>query len=154
MKRLFFEDLEPGMRFESHELTVSGEEVLDFARRYDPQAFHTDPEAAKATFFRGWVASGWHTAALTMRLTVETLPIMGGVIGGGMEELRWPNALKPGDTIRIQVEVLEKRMLKSRGDIGLVKVRVTTLNQRGEPVQSMVPNLFAPLRAARVPEKA
>ena len=150
-KTLHFEDLEVGMRFESREMKVSGEEVLEFARRYDPQPFHTDPAAAKDTFFREWVASGWHTSALSMRLVVETVLIEGGVIGGGVEELRWPNALKPGDTIRLVVEVIEKRTLKSRGDIGLVKVRMTTLNQRGEIVQTMIPNLFAPRRGAAVP---
>ena len=152
-KTLHFEDLEVGMRFESRTMEVTGDEVLQFAQRYDPQPFHIDPAAAKNTFFREWVASGWHTSALSMRLVVETVPIEGGVIGGGVEEMRWPNALKPGDTIRLVVEVLEKRTLKSRGDIGLVKVRMTTLNQRDEIVQTMIPNLFAPLRAAAVPAR-
>ena len=145
---LFYEDLKVGMRFESRTLAVTAEDVDDFARKYDPQPFHTDPVAAKATFFGGLVASGWHTSALTMRLVTESLTISGGVVGGGVDELRWPNALRPGDTIHLVSEVIEMRTLKSRGDVGLVKFRVTTLNQRGEPVQSMVPNLFAPIRAA------
>ncbi len=145
---LCYEDLKVGMRFESRSLAVTPEDVDDFARKYDPQPFHLDPVAAKGSFFGGVVASGWHTCALTMRLVVESLPIEGGAIGGGVDELRWPNALRPGDTIRLTSEVIEMRTLKSRADVGLVTFRVTTLNQRGEPVQSMVPNLFAPIRAA------
>ena len=143
-----YEDLKVGMRFESRTLAVTPEDVEAFARKFDPQPFHIDPIAAQATFFKGLVASGWHTSALTMRLVVESLPILGGVVGGGVDELRWPNALRPGDTIRLVSEVIEMRTLKSRADVGLVKFRVTTLNQRGEAVQSMVPNLFAPIRAA------
>ena len=145
---LCYEDLSVGMRFESRELKVTPEDVNEFARKYDPQPFHLDPVAAQQTFFKGLVASGWHTSALTMRLVVESLPIAGGVIGGGVDELRWPGALRPGDTIRLASEVIEMRTLKSRSDVGLVKFRVTTLNQRGEAVQTMVPNLFAPIRAA------
>ena len=145
---LCYEDLKVGMRFESRSLAVTPEDVDDFARKYDPQPFHLDPVAAKGSFFGGVVASGWHTCALTMRLVVESLPIEGGAIGGGVDELRWPNALRPGDTIRLTSEVIEMRTLRSRADMGLVKFRVTALNQRGEPVQSMVPNLFVPIRAA------
>ena len=145
---LYYEDLEVGMLLESRELVVTAEDVREFASKYDPQPFHLDPIAAQATFFKGLVASGWHTSALTMRLVVESLPIAGGVVGGGVDELRWPNALRPGDTIRLSSEVIEMRTLRSRTDVGLVKFRVTTLNQRAEPVQLMVPNLFAPLRAA------
>ena len=146
MKTLTYEDLAVGQRFRSREMTVGEAEVIEFARAFDPQPFHTDPAAARATFFKGHVASGWHTSALTMRLVVESLPISGGVIGGGVDELRWPNALKPGDTIHLESEVLEMRTLKSRADVGLVKFRCVTVNQKGEPVQSMVPNLFAPRR--------
>ena len=145
---LYYEDLNVGMLLESRELVVTAEDVREFASKYDPQPFHLDPIAAQATFFKGLVASGWHTSALTMRLVVESLPIAGGVVGGGVDELRWPNALRPGDTIRLSSEVIEMRTLRSRTDVGLVKFRVTTLNQRAEPVQVMVPNLFAPLRAA------
>jgi len=143
---LFYDDLSVGQKFKSREVTVSEADVLAFAHSFDPQPFHTDPGAAAATFFKGHVASGWHTSALTMRLVVESLPIEGGVIGGGVDELRWPNALKPGDTIHLESEVIEMRTLKSRADVGLVKFRVVTLNQKGEAVQTMVPNLFAPRR--------
>ena len=145
---LCYEDLKVGMRFESRSLAVTPEDVDAFAREYDPQPFHLDPVAAKATFFGELVASGWHTSALTMRLVTESLPIAGGIVGGGVDELRWPTALRPGDTIRLECEVIEMRTLKSRAHLGLVKMRVVTLNQRGEVVQSMVPNLFAPIRAA------
>ena len=134
------------MKFRSADRAVSAEEIVAFARDFDPQPFHTDPAAAPHTFFRGHVASGWHTSALTMRLVVESLPIEGGVIGGGVDELRWPAALKPGDTIHLESEVIEKRTLKSRADMGLVKFRCNTVTQRGDVVQTMVPNLFAPRR--------
>ncbi len=146
-KSLRYDDLKVGMRFTSREMTVTEEQVIGFAHSFDPQPFHVDPVAAKDTFFGAHVASGWHTCALTMRLITESLPIDGGVVGGGVDELRWPNAMRPGDTIHLESEVIEMRTLKSRADLGLVKFRVVTLNQRGEPVQTMVPNLFAP-RAA------
>lgn len=142
----YYDDFKVGDRFKSRDLTVSEADVLAFANSFDPQPFHTDPVAAKATFFGAHVASGWHTSALTMRLVVESLPVVGGVVGGGVDELRWPNALKPGDTIHLESEVIEMRTLKSRADVGLVKFRVVTLNQKGQAVQSMVPNLFAPRR--------
>ena len=145
-RNLFFEDLEVGMRFRSRDLTVTPEDVADFAGKYDPQPFHLDPVAARDTFFKGLVASGWHTSALTMRLVVESLPISGGIVGGGVDELKWPGALRPGDVIHLESEVLERRTLKSRSDVALVKFRVVTLNQKGEAVQSMMPNLFAPVR--------
>ena len=148
-KYLYYEDLEVGTRFRSRDLAVTPEDVADFAGKYDPQPFHLDPIAAKDTFFKGLVASGWHTSALTMRLVVESLPIAGGVVGGGVDELRWPGALRPGDTIHIESEVIEARTLRSRSDVALVKFRCLTVNQRGETVQSMMPNLFAPIRAAK-----
>jgi acyl dehydratase len=151
MEPLYYDDLKVGMRFVSRELAVTPEDVADFAGKYDPQPFHLDPVAAEKTFFRGLVASGWHTSALTMRLVIESLPMAGGVVGGGVDELRWPNALRPGDVVHLESEVIEMRTLKSRADVGLVKFRVVTLNQRGEAVQSMVPNLFAPTRAGATP---
>ena len=147
-KNLYYEDLQVGMRFRSRDYTVTPEEVDEFARKYDPQPFHIDAAAAKDTFFKGVVASGWHTSAITMRLVVESLPIAGGVIGAGVEELRWPGPVRPGDVIHVESEVIERRVLKSRADMALVKFSLVTLNQKGEPVQSMVPNLFAPVRGS------
>jgi acyl dehydratase len=145
---LCYDDLQVGMTFGAGGVTVSAEEIKRFATQFDPQPFHLDEKAAGATFFQGLAGSGWHTAALTMRLVVEALPIAGGLIGAGVDELRWPNALRPGDTIRIAAEVIEARLLKSRTGMGLVRFRVTTLNQKDEAVQQMIPNLFAPTRAA------
>ena len=145
---LYYEDLEVGVKFRSRDYTVTAEEVDEFARKYDPQPFHIDPAAAKDTFFKGIVASGWHTSALTMRLVVESLPIAGGIIGAGVEELRWPNPVRPGDVIHVESEVIERRVLKSRADMALVKFSLVTLNQKGDPVQSMLPNIFAPVRGA------
>jgi acyl dehydratase len=144
---LYYDDLAIGTRFTSRELLVSLDDVLSFARSFDPQPAHLDPEGAKATFFGEHVASGWHTCALTMRLIYESVPLEGGVIGGGSDELRWPKPLRPGDTIHVETEVAEMRTLKSRPGLGLVRIRTTTLTQRGDAVQTMMPNLFVPIRS-------
>jgi acyl dehydratase len=146
---LYYEDLPVGTRFVSAPMGVSAEDIRRFAREFDPQPFHLEDGAASQTFFGGLAGSGWHTSALTMRLVVATLPIEGGVIGAGVDELRWPNALRPGDTLHATFEVVEARLFRSRNDRGLVRFRIETLNQRGEPVQVMQPNLFVPLRAPR-----
>lgn len=146
--RLCYDDLEVGMVLEAGPITVSAEDIKRFAAQYDPQPFHLDETMAAATFFGGLAGSGWHISALTMRLVVDALPIEGGVIGGGVDELRWPNPMRPGDTLRLRSEVIEMRLLKSRPNMGLVRFRVTTLNQNGQAVQEMIPNLFAPTRAA------
>jgi acyl dehydratase len=145
-KNLYYEDLEVGVKFRSRDFAVTPEDVAEFAGKYDPQPFHLDAAAAKGLFFKGLVASGWHTSAITMRLVVESLPIAGGIIGAGVDELRWPNPVRPGDVIHLESEVIERRTLRSRADMGLVKFRLVTLNQKGEPVQAMLPNLFAPVR--------
>jgi acyl dehydratase len=143
-----YEDLQVGTRFESHAMTVTTDDVLEFAHRFDPQIAHADPVAARATFFGAHVASGWHTCALTMRLMFDSMPLAGGIVGGGVDELRWPHALRPGDTIHLESEVVEMRTLKSRASTGLVKFRCVTLNQRGEAVQTMLPNLFVSRKTA------
>jgi acyl dehydratase len=120
-----------------------------FANAFDPQPFHLDEEAARSTFFGGLAASGWHTAALTMRLLVESdVRPAGGIIGAGGEELRWPRAVRPGDELELEAEVLEVRPSASRPRRGLVKFRTTTLNQRQEPVQVLVMSLLVERRAA------
>ncbi|AWN47297.1 dehydratase [Methylobacterium terrae] len=140
---LYLDDLAPGQVYGSGETTVTEADIVGFAERFDPQPFHLDVEAAKATFFGGLAASGWHTAALTMRLLVGSeLRLHGGIIGAGMDELRWPKPLRPGDTIRLESEVIEVRPSRSRPSQGLAKVRTTTLNQHGEPVQVLVANLL------------
>jgi acyl dehydratase len=140
---LYLDDLAPGQTYGSGETTVTEADIVRFAKDFDPQPFHLDGEAAKATFFGGLAASGWHTASLTMRLLVDSeMRLAGGIVGAGMDELRWPKPLRPGDTIRLESEVIEVRPSRSRPSQGLAKVRTTTLNQHGEAVQVLVANLL------------
>ena len=126
---------------------VDPERIKSFATEFDPQPFHLNEDAARASLFQGLAASGWHTAALTMRLLVDSdLKPAGGIIGAGFDELRWPLPVRPGDELRVESEILEVRPLKSRADRGVVKVKTTTLNQRGEAVQVSVGNLFVSRR--------
>jgi acyl dehydratase len=150
--KLYLEDFAAGQIFRSASLRVDTAEIKGFATQYDPQPFHLDDTAAQATLFGGLAASGWHTAALTMRLLVDGgAPIAGGIIGAGTDELRWPRPVRPGDELRVESEVLEVRPSRSRPQQGLVKLRSTTLNQNDEPVQIMVANLLVPRRAATEP---
>ena len=132
---LFMDDLKVGDRYTSGEHRIDAEQIREFARQYDPQVFHLDAEAAKHTFFGELVASGWHTAAITMRLLVGGgLPIAGGLIGAGTS-LEWPNPTRPGDVLHVESEVLAITPSRSRPDRGSARIRSRTLNQRGEPVQ-------------------
>lgn len=143
-----FEEIAVGDRFESPVLTLDEQSILAFARDYDPQPAHLDPEAAKRSFFGELVASGWHTAALTMRLIVEARPLGAEpVVGLGVEDLRWLKPVRPGDTLRVRGEVIERRLSRSMPDRGLVRLRIETVNGRGETVQSMISTILAP-RAA------
>jgi acyl dehydratase len=143
---LYFEDFAVGQVYRSGTLSVDTPAIKGFAAQFDPQPFHLDEVAAQATLFRGLAASGFHTAALTMRLLVDGgAPIAGGIIGAGLDELRWPRPVRPGDTLRTESEVMELRPSRSRPE-GLVKMRTTTLNQNNEPVQVMVANLLVPRR--------
>jgi acyl dehydratase len=147
--RLYLEDFAVGQIFRSARLRVEEADIKAFAAQFDPQPFHLDAVAAKATMFGGLAASGWHTAALTMRLLVDGgAPIAGGIIGAGTDELRWPRPVRPGDELRVESEVLDIRPSRSRPQQGLVKMRTTTFNQNGEPVQIMVANLLVPRRGA------
>lgn len=138
---LYFEDLTPGRWFTSGTRMLDASAMKAFAREYDPQPFHTDEAGAAATFFGGLAASGWYTGAVTMRLLVDSdFRPAGGVIGAGIDEFRWPKPVRPGDTLQVRSEVLEARPSKSRPDIGIVRVRHTTVNQHGEPVQDMIAN--------------
>ena len=148
MAKLFFEDFAAGQVFGSGRMPVEADRIKSFAAELDPQPFHLDDAAARETIFRGLAASGWHTAAMTMRLLVESeFEPAGGIIGGGFDELRWPRPVRPGDELRVESEVLETRPSKSRPAHGLVKVRTTTLNQHNEPVQVFVANLLVPRRS-------
>lgn len=144
----YFEDFADGMTFRSTEIAVSIEEIVRFAREFDPQPFHLDPQAAQASFFGTLVASGWHSAALTMRLLVQSgMTIAGGVVGAG-GQINWPAALRPGDRIHVDVTVTATRALRSRADSGLITTRTLTVNQDGTVVQELVANLFVPRRPA------
>jgi acyl dehydratase len=139
----YLEDFEPGQKFGSGQLSVQAARIKSFAAEFDPQPFHLGEDSARQTLFKGLAASGWHTAAMTMRLLVDSeLKPAGGIIGAGFDELRWPRPVRPGDELHVESEVLEVRPSKSRPDQGVIKVRTTTLNQNGEPVQVFVGNLI------------
>lgn len=138
----YLEDLSVGQRFDAGPITLDPQAIKRFAAEFDPQPFHLDDVAAHDTLFGGLAASGWHTAAVTMRLLVECgFKPVGGVIGAGIEELQWPKPTRPHDTLSIEAEILELRTSQTRPERGMAKVRVTTLNQSREVVQSYVGNL-------------
>jgi len=144
---LYYEDLFPGMKFSSgRSYKVTAEEIKQFAEQYDPQPFHLDEAAGESSFFKGLAASGWLTAAIVMRLRVESIQIAGGMIGAGVEEMRWMQAVRPGDSLRTEAEILSVRHSASRPAYGVVQSRTTVFNQRGEVVMRSVVNFLAPLR--------
>ena len=144
MKKAFLEDLAPGQVFTSDaRAVVDAGAIKRFAAEFNPQPFHLDEASARPTFFKKLVASGWHTTAVTMQLVVKTLPLSHGVIGSGVDELRWPRPVKPGDTLRLHCEVIEVTPSKLDPSRGTVRVRMMTLNQHDQPVQTMVANLIA-----------
>lgn len=145
---LYLEDLRPGQKFVTSTHAVTEEEIIAFAREFDPQPFHLDHAAARASLFQGLAASGWHTAALTMRLLVESgPPFAGGILGVG-GEIAWRVPTRPGDVLQVQSEILEVVPSRSRPERGMAKVRNETRNQRGEIVQSFVANIVVPRRQA------
>jgi acyl dehydratase len=145
---LYFDDLAVGQKFTTASLRISADEIMEFARRYDPQPFHLDDAAAKATMFGGLAASGWHSAALLMRLIVESgPPLAGGVIGSGVDELRWLKPVRPNDELYAELEVLELRPSTSRPTQGRVRMRNTLISADGVPVMSMIANITVPRRA-------
>jgi acyl dehydratase len=146
---LYLEDLTVGRRFTAGPVTVSEAEIIAFAKRYDPQPFHTDPDAAaKHPLFQGLAASGWHTAALAMPLVVKAAgSIAGGIIGSG-GELRWPRPVRPGDSLSVEIEVIEATPSRSRPDRGSAVMHIRVLNQHGEEVQTFTPRIVVPRRPA------
>ncbi len=146
----YLEDFAVGQRYGgAARLTVESERIRSFAAEFDPQPFHLDDAAARESIFRGLAASGWHTAAMTMRLLVESdLKPAGGIVGAGFDEFKWPTPVRPGDVLRVESEILEVRPSKSRPDVGFVKVRTTTFNQDGAAVQVNVGNLLVPRKPA------
>ena len=146
--QLYLEDFHVGQRFTSATHVVDTAQIKAFARQFDPQPFHLDEEAAKGTLFGRLVASGWHTAAISMRLQVESgLPIAGGMIGIG-GEMSWPRPTLPGDVLRVETEIREVTPSRSRPDRGVVRVYSETRNQRDEVVQILDAKLFVPRRTA------
>lgn len=134
----YFEDIEPGDVTELGETTVTREEIISFAEQFDPQPFHVDEEAAAESIFGGLIASGWHTAAVCMRLYVEALEDVASQGARGVDELRWVRPVRPGDTISGTVEVLETRPHEDHETLGHVRSRLTGTNQRGETVITWV----------------
>mgnify|MGYP001545698923 CR=1 FL=1 len=152
MNERYLEDFTVGQAFGSGRLRIDEAQIRRFASEFDPQPFHLDDKAARDTMSCGLAASGWHTAALTMRLLVEgEFKPAGGIVGAGIDELRWPCPVRPGDELRIESEVLEVRPSKSRPEQGMIKVRTTTLNQNGEAVQIFVGNLVVPRKSPALP---
>jgi len=149
MSEKYLEDYAAGQVYASGTLTVDEARIKTFAAEFDPQPFHLDDEAAQRSIFSGLAASGWHTAALTMRLLVESdFRPAGGMVGAGVDELRWPLPVRPGDRLHVDSEVVDVRPSKSRPHQGVVKLRATTRNQHGEAVQVFVATLIVPRRPA------
>jgi acyl dehydratase len=148
MSRVYFlEDFAVGQVFNTGRLRIDADQIKTFARQFDPQPFHLDEQAAQNSVFRGLAASGWHTAALTMRLMVDgEFRPAGGIIGVGFDELSWPRPVRPGDELHAKSEILEVRPSKSRPDRGLIRVRTTTYNQNDEAVMEFTGNLIVPRR--------
>lgn len=143
----YLDDLYAGQRFTSATHAIDADQITGFARQFDPQPFHLDDAAAKTTLFGGLAASGWHTAALTMKLLVASAPISGGIIGTG-GEIGWPRPTRPGDLLRVETEVIEVTRSKSKPDRGIATLRSETKNQRDEVVQTITVRILVPARPA------
>ncbi|HEY5346931.1 MAG TPA: MaoC family dehydratase [Rhizomicrobium sp.] len=147
-QKFYLEDLQVGQRFASASHALDEAQIKAFARQFDPQPFHLDEEAAKDSLLGGLSASGWHTAAITMRLQVEGgLPLAGGLIGAGAE-IAWPRPTRPGDILRVESEILSVTPSRSRPERGMVSVLSQTRNQRGEVVQTLTVKIVVPRRPA------
>jgi len=153
MKQRYFEDCKVGDRFKSEPLRVTEKKLVEFAHKFDPQMFHLSRKGAERTIFKGLIASGWHTAAITMRLFVQTLNFAKGAIGLGVDKLRWPNAVRPGDVLTVETKILDVRPSRSRPRYAIVRLRNVTTNQRGEVVQTMLANAMVRRRLRRTPPK-
>jgi acyl dehydratase len=143
---LYLDDLKVGQRFTTASHAMNAAEIKTFAAQFDPQPFHLSEEAAKGTLFGALAASGWHTAAVTMRLLVETGPRLAGGVIGASGEVKWPRPTRPGDILHVESEVVAVTPSRSRPERGMVTMRSTTSNQRGEVVQLMTANLVVARR--------
>jgi len=139
---IYYEDLQPGATDSFGSYAVTREEVIEFASKYDPQPFHLDDAAAEKTHFGRLSASGWHTCAMTMAMLVANLTEhrQAGLGSPGMDELRWVKPVYPGDTLRVETRIIEKRRSRNRPDMGLFKSDLTVFNQHDEPVMTMRSN--------------
>jgi acyl dehydratase len=142
LAKKYLEDIAVGDKWVSEHYTMTTEEIIAFAKQFDPQVFHLDTEAAKETFFEGLAASGWHTSGITMRLMVASIPIASGLIGAG-GQISWPRPTRPGDTLQVVSEVIAVKPSRSKPDRGIVTVQIDTLNQHGEAVQNFTCNMVA-----------
>jgi len=146
-QELYFEDFYVGQKFLSAgSARVSAEEIKEFGQKYDPQPFHLDEAAGEGSFFKGLAASGWLTAAIVMRLRVQSIKVFGGMIGAGVEEMRWTEPVRPNDTIRTEIEVVGVRHSTSRPDFGIVRTRTLAYNQNNVVVLRSTVNFLAPLK--------
>jgi len=147
MHLLVFDDLAVGQRFQSAPYLVTEKAIIDFAGQYDVQPFHLDRAAAEQSIFQGLAASGWHTAAIAMRLfTTGPMQFEGGAVGLAVDELRWPVAVRPGDTLQLETEVLEMRPSKSNPLRGIIRIRNVMTNQNGDVVLSYMANAMVQRR--------
>jgi len=143
VKARYLEDLQVGEKIQTASVTVTEADILQFARSFDPQPMHTDPNAPG-----GLIASGWHTGALVMRLVVDAAPLGGlPLLGLGVDGIEWPKPVRPGDTIQVETEILAIRPSRSQPTHGIVKTRSTARNQRGEVVYVVTPNCWVPRRS-------
>ncbi len=148
MKQQYLEDYAVGQIYLSGRKRVSKEEMIAFAKEFDPQFYHLDEVAALQSPFKGLAASGWHTAAITMRLLVDgEFRPAGGILGVGFDQMSWSRPVRPGDELRVTSKVLEVRPSKSKPDRGMIRVKNTTLNQNDEVVQMFTANLLVPRRS-------
>src|ERR1700755_2068808 len=146
-KEFYFEDFYVGQKFHSlSQARVTAEEIKEFGSKYDPQPFHLDEAAGESSFFKGLAASGWLTAAIVMRLRVESIHIAGELLRAGVEEIRWTAPVRPGDSLRTEAEILTVRHSRSRPEYGVVRSRTTVYNQRNELVMRAIVTFLAPLR--------
>ncbi len=144
---LYFEDFTPGRKFQSaYSAKISAAEIKEFGEKYDPQPFHLDEAAGETSFFKGIAASGWLTAALVMRMRVDTIKVVGGMIGAGVDEIRWTTPVRPNDSLRSESEVVSVRPSKKRPAYGVVKIATIAYNQRDEIVMKSTVNFLAPLK--------
>jgi len=149
MTEQYLEDLAVAQVYRSGRVRVEKDQIIAFAAQFDPQPYHLDEQAARKSVFGELVASGWHTAALTMRLIADGgVRPAGGVLGVGFDDLSWPHPVRPGDELYAESEVIEVRPSRSRPDRGLIRVRTTTFNQNGKAVQIFTGNLLVPRRPA------